>query len=92
LGKTPGAISVLILSIQDNEYTAMEVEVRCHGDFPFSCDRSIRATILLLVGERKSAGGPHYAALYPNHIWSIDFVHDKLSAGRPFEMLTLLDE
>ena len=29
---------------------------------------------------------------YPNHIWSIDFVHDKLSNGRPYKMLTLLDE
>jgi putative transposase len=31
---------------------------------------------------------PHY----PNHIWSIDFVHDKLSNGRPYKMLTVLDE
>ena len=31
---------------------------------------------------------PHY----PNHIWSIDFVHDKLSSGRPYKMLTVLDE
>jgi putative transposase len=30
--------------------------------------------------------------LYPNHIWSIDFVHDKLSNGRPYKMLTVLDE
>jgi putative transposase len=30
--------------------------------------------------------------LYPNHIWSIDFVHDKLSTGRPYKMLTVLDE
>jgi putative transposase len=29
---------------------------------------------------------------YPNHIWSIDFVHDKLSSGRPYKMLTVLDE
>ena len=29
---------------------------------------------------------------YPNHIWSIDFVHDKLSNGRPYKMLTVLDE
>ena len=29
---------------------------------------------------------------YPNHIWSIDFVHDKLSGGRPYKMLTVLDE
>mgnify|MGYP003338398586 FL=1 len=29
---------------------------------------------------------------YPNHVWSIDFVHDKLSNGRPYKMLTVLDE
>ena len=29
---------------------------------------------------------------YENHIWSIDFVHDKLSNGRPYKMLTVLDE
>ena len=29
---------------------------------------------------------------YPNHIWSIDFAHDKLSNGRPYKMLTVLDE
>ena len=29
---------------------------------------------------------------YRNHIWSIDFVHDKLANGRPYKMLTVLDE
>lgn len=29
---------------------------------------------------------------YPNHIWSVDLVHDKLSNGRPCKMLTVLDE
>ena len=29
---------------------------------------------------------------YPNHVWSIDFIHDKLSNGRPYKMLTVLDE
>jgi putative transposase len=29
---------------------------------------------------------------YQNHIWSIDFVHDKLTNGRPYKMLTVLDE
>ena len=29
---------------------------------------------------------------HPNHIWAIDFVHDKLSNGRPCKMLTVLDE
>lgn len=28
---------------------------------------------------------------YPNHIWSVDFVHDRLSNGRPYKMLTVLD-
>jgi len=30
--------------------------------------------------------------LYPNHVWSIDFVHDKLTSGRTYKMLTVLDE
>ena len=29
---------------------------------------------------------------YPNHIWAIDFVHDKLSNGRTCKVLTVLDE
>ena len=29
---------------------------------------------------------------HPNHIWSVDFVHDKLSNGRAYKMLTVLDE
>jgi len=29
---------------------------------------------------------------YPNHIWSIDFVHDRLSNGRNYKILTVLDE
>jgi hypothetical protein len=28
----------------------------------------------------------------PNHIWSIDFVHDKLSNNRPYKMLTVIEE
>ncbi len=31
-------------------------------------------------------------AKYPNHIWSVDLVHDKLSNGRPYKMLTGIDE
>lgn len=27
-----------------------------------------------------------------NHVWAIDFVHDKLSNGRAYKMLTVLDE
>ena len=30
--------------------------------------------------------------LHKNHIWSVDFVHDKLSSGRSYKMLTVLDE
>ena len=29
---------------------------------------------------------------YPNHIWSIDFVQDKLSNGRAYKLLPVLDE
>ena len=29
---------------------------------------------------------------HPNHVWSVDFVHDKLSNGRSYKMLTVLDE
>jgi len=29
---------------------------------------------------------------YANHVWSVDFVHDKLSNGQPYKMLTVLDE
>ena len=29
---------------------------------------------------------------YPNHIWSVDFVHDRLSNSRSYRMLTVLDE
>ena len=29
---------------------------------------------------------------YPNHVWAIDFVHDKLCNGRSYKMLTVLDE
>lgn len=29
---------------------------------------------------------------YPNHIWSVDFVHDRLSNGRLYKMLTVIDE
>jgi hypothetical protein len=29
---------------------------------------------------------------YPNHIWSVNFVHYKLSNGRPYKMPTVLEE
>ena len=31
-------------------------------------------------------------ALYPNHIWSVDFVQDRLFRGRRYKMLTVIDE
>ena len=31
-------------------------------------------------------------AQHPNHVWSVDFVHDKLSSGRRYKMLTVIDE
>ena len=31
-------------------------------------------------------------AQYPNHIWNVDFVHDKLSSGLSYKMLIVLDE
>ena len=27
-----------------------------------------------------------------NHVWAVDFVHDKLSNNRPYKMLTVVDE
>lgn len=30
--------------------------------------------------------------MHPNHVWAIDFVHDKLSNGRSYKMLAVLDE
>ena len=29
---------------------------------------------------------------HSNHIWSVDFIHDRLSNGRPYRMLTVIDE
>jgi len=29
---------------------------------------------------------------YQNHIWSVDFVHDRLSNGTAYRMLTIIDE
>jgi putative transposase len=31
-------------------------------------------------------------ALYPNHVWSDDFVHDETTDGRRLKCLTVLDE
>ncbi|PHS04023.1 MAG: hypothetical protein COA89_15935 [Acidithiobacillus sp.] len=40
---------------------------------------------------RSDSQGP-YNGRYPRHIWSVDFVHDKLSNGRSYKMLTVIDE
>lgn len=29
---------------------------------------------------------------HPNHVWSVDFVHDRLSNGHGYKMLTVLNE
>ena len=28
----------------------------------------------------------------PNHVWAVDFVHDKLNNNRPYKMQTVVDE
>ena len=28
----------------------------------------------------------------PNHVWAVDFAHDKLNNNRPYKMLTVVDE
>lgn len=35
---------------------------------------------------------PHLVPTGPNQRWSMDFVHDRLADGRPFRVLTMLDE
>jgi putative transposase len=35
---------------------------------------------------------PHVVPTGPNQRWSMDFVHDRLADGRPFRVLTMLDE
>lgn len=37
------------------------------------------------------AGQPVFIATEPNQQWSIDFVHDRMSNGRPVRVLTVLD-
>lgn len=39
----------------------------------------------------KSTLYPH-AAEFPNHVWTMDFVHDRLASNSPLRMLTLVDE
>jgi putative transposase len=44
--------------------------------------------------KRKRAGKTVFPnqALCPNHVWTMDFVHDRLSNNSPLRMLTLVDE
>jgi len=35
---------------------------------------------------------PVPSSLYPNHIWSMDFIHDSLANGRMLKNMTLIDE
>jgi transposase InsO family protein len=51
------------------------------------------ATAALSQGELCHPNAAHTSKPHlANHIWAIDFVHDKLSNGRPYKMLTMLDE
>jgi len=36
--------------------------------------------------------GSQIIASYPNHVWSLDFVHDRLWLGRCFRTLNIIDE
>ena len=55
----------------------------------YSCRAGTRSANGFIIKTAPSSGyGPHT----PNHIWAIDFVHDKLSNGRSYKMLTVLDE
>lgn len=40
----------------------------------------------------KDASAIRLRPQYGNHIWSVDFVHDRLSNGNPYRMLTVIDE
>jgi len=43
--------------------------------------------------RRRSPGGSvPCKALYPNHVWTYDFIHDWCEDGRKLKMLTVLDE
>jgi len=35
--------------------------------------------------------GPRIVATQPNHVWSVDFVHDRLADGRAIRVLTFID-
>ena len=40
----------------------------------------------------RSGGSVPCKALYPNHVWTYDFIHDWCEDGRKLKMLTVLDE
>jgi transposase InsO family protein len=41
---------------------------------------------------RKDSSIIRLRSTHPNHVWAIDFVHDKLSNRRAFKMPTVLDK
>jgi transposase InsO family protein len=45
-----------------------------------------------MVAYHKDSSVVRLRPQHPNHIWSVDFVYDRLSNGRPYRMLTVLDE
>jgi len=42
--------------------------------------------------KRKGTGETPCKALFPNHVWTYDFIHDATEEGRKLKMLTVLDE
>ena len=48
--------------------------------------------LLWLEKHHKDSSVIRLRPTHANHVWAIDFVHDKLSSGRSYKMLTVLDE
>ena len=42
--------------------------------------------------RRRTGASVPCKALYPNHVWTYDFIHDQCEDGRRLKMLTVLDE
>ena len=55
-------------------------------------ERHTRYVMLIKIPDKKTSTVIRLKPQYRNHIWSMDFVHDKLSSGRPYKLLTVLDE
>lgn len=47
---------------------------------------------MALWSRRRRAPVIRLRLKYPNRIWCVDFVHDRLSGERAYKMLTVLDE